>query len=507
MIPHSCLSPVTFRRNGEFVAVPCGHCDACAQSKGLNLRNRLDFSFYSYKYRYFITLTYEDSQLPVARFNEFSESFVSDKDFDYNGVCYSCPVSSIDWKDLSFVSDCVEKYGGLPYVSRKDSINFKKRLRKYVKSSLGFSPKIFIYIVGEYGFKKHRPHLHALIGFNEPKLSVLFEQCVYSAWRYRDTNTQKRLFRPIGRVDIKGNVSGGASDYLTKYLTVGSYQPSFYKRSAFQPFYQSSRMSEYIINSDLPKTFQEFYARSPFELCAKSPKTGNYVNFSVQSSYASSRFVRRCYKFEHFSLCELAALYGIYGRCPTEVRGFIEYFRSLASRGRFYFLTLGEQLVLKYFIHNDFSDEIRLKRLYYLSRGVLAFLSGTSISILQYCRFLLDYWSKVALNRLKTFYEEYENMLHCPFPRFTLEDSFALYSLTDPKIANFAYYQKCFNQKTSPLDIQDNITLNYHVRMRIFAQNSCKTHRRNDFFASKNLKRKQWMPMRGINLLSKLQKI
>ena len=62
-----CLSPLIFKDfRGYPFQVPCGHCVACHNNKRSSLSLKLRLEEYSSKYCYFLTLTYDDDNLPIV---------------------------------------------------------------------------------------------------------------------------------------------------------------------------------------------------------------------------------------------------------------------------------------------------------------------------------------------------------------------------------------------------------------------------------------------------------
>lgn len=107
------------------ITVPCGKCGACLHNRRSDWSFRLKQEAKASKSLYFITLTYDDENIPYT-------------DPDVNGVV-------------------------LQNLKKKDVQNFLKRLRKHQSNITDI--KIRYYLVGEYGTKTSRPHYH-LLAFN-----------------------------------------------------------------------------------------------------------------------------------------------------------------------------------------------------------------------------------------------------------------------------------------------------------------------------------------------------
>ena len=134
MKPSPCLHPIhTYGLRGRLRLVPCGQCSACVINKGRARSSRLEEEVSEYPHRFFVTLTFKDEYLPLAFYDDATFSLVSQLDCDYNGVVYSRSLADLSKKDMEFVLDRVEKYGGVPVLSRRLVTLFKKRFRYYFK--------------------------------------------------------------------------------------------------------------------------------------------------------------------------------------------------------------------------------------------------------------------------------------------------------------------------------------------------------------------------------------
>ena len=116
-IPHQNFDKIidqSLKEDFEFVPVPCGQCLECKMSYSQDWADRCAFEATQYQFNWFITLTYDETHIPV---------------------------------------------GGK--LVRKDVQDFLKRVRKHYDS------KIKVFYSGEYGDASLRPHYHLII-FNLP---------------------------------------------------------------------------------------------------------------------------------------------------------------------------------------------------------------------------------------------------------------------------------------------------------------------------------------------------
>lgn len=159
-----CDSPVNIRdpvnpESKKYIAVPCGRCSACLMNKRMEWTIRIKEELRHCIGSSFVTLTYNDQNLPI------------------------------------------DEHGNAQ-LSKSDLQNFFKRLRK---NGIG---KFRYYAVGEYGSKNGRPHYHIIfLGCGLDLLS--FRKNVEKAWSKNGES--------FGRVDV-GTASGASSSYTAGYI-------------------------------------------------------------------------------------------------------------------------------------------------------------------------------------------------------------------------------------------------------------------------------------------------
>lgn len=160
-----CLFPITVRRGDPNEAVvPCGKCYNCLA----NMRNdyifRLKAEYLSSFGGLFLTLTYNDENLP--------------------------------YKEVIINGEHIKK----PFPDKRNIQLFLKRLRK----SLGFSCLRY-FCCSEYGDITLRPHWHMLLFFTQ---SITFDAKLY------DLITEKWA---LGNVQF-GDITDASITYVTKYM-------------------------------------------------------------------------------------------------------------------------------------------------------------------------------------------------------------------------------------------------------------------------------------------------
>lgn len=155
-----CLYPIKIATgltsvDRRVVTVPCGKCPECKQRRLNSWVFRLKHHLRAHKYSCFLTLTYEDSYLPV-----------------YLGV--------LDLPGVHRNPGAFELYGVpiYPTLVKSDLQKFFKRLRKKFRckdeiTNKYVNPDISYYAIGEYGGHNARPHYHVLLFSNTIDVSSL----------------------------------------------------------------------------------------------------------------------------------------------------------------------------------------------------------------------------------------------------------------------------------------------------------------------------------------------
>lgn len=262
-----CFNPLVLRDpRGYPYQVPCGKCVACQNNKRSSLSLKLRLEEYTSKYCYFLTLTYDDENLPLFSLGrdtcatEFirvypysarmrSDSLISDFCSDF----YEFDIDFVDKMDYysDFVLNyermynkhCVYGHGLYALLYYRDIQLFLKRIRKHIFKYYG--EKIRFYIIGEYGTKSLRPHWHCLLFFNSSKLSQAFEDCENVGTTARKCLCPRflRPFWEFGILDSK-RTNGECYNYVSSYVNQSSNFPKLLVLLSNQKAYHSIQLGQ-----------------------------------------------------------------------------------------------------------------------------------------------------------------------------------------------------------------------------------------------------------------------
>lgn len=270
---------ITNKYTGARIAVDCGQCDYCIHKRAKKASMRVKTAGSAFKYSYFVTLTYDNANLPLMYCKVLHSEYedvvgisgdihfgnehhnyvpVSDYQCDDNTVLRHIFFDQVQGtvpfdrelkehvpvKDNWFLSmDAIrsfihktqsldktdypvsEQYGRdnlIPFLNYVDVQNYIKRLRKHLFKKLGSYETLYFYAVGEYGPVHFRPHFHLLLFSNSSEVAKVLRECHDKSWK-------------LGRSDFQHS-AGGAASYVASYVNSLSSAPLLYRSCrSFRP--------------------------------------------------------------------------------------------------------------------------------------------------------------------------------------------------------------------------------------------------------------------------------
>lgn len=270
---------ITNRYTGARIAVDCGQCDYCIHKRAKKASMRVKTAGSAFKYSYFVTLTYDNANLPLMyckvlhseyedvvgisgdiHFGNEHHSYIPVSDYQcddnsalrhifFDQVQGTVPFDRelkeyVPVKDNWFLSmDAIrsfihksqaldktdypvsKQYGRdnlIPFLNYVDVQNYIKRLRKHLFKKLGSYETLHFYAVGEYGPVHFRPHFHLLLFSNSSEVAEVLRECHDKSWK-------------LGRSDFQRS-AGGAASYVASYVNSLSAAPLLYRSCrSFRP--------------------------------------------------------------------------------------------------------------------------------------------------------------------------------------------------------------------------------------------------------------------------------
>lgn len=281
--PQKIMNPYTH----ESMIVPCGKCEACRLKKSYRSAFLCDLEAKSNKFTVFITLTYDNENIPRINF----ASSVKPTDIEYGDFLAGLhlPFSEVQ----KFIKK-VDLGGDVPYLHKPDLQNFFKRLRYHVSKKFP-TEKVRYFACGEYGPVHFRPHYHVLLFFNSQPLLQVLSEIVSSSWT-------------LGRVDCQLS-KGKCSSYVASYVNSGNFVPEILAARSVCPFVvHSQKLGQGVLQSKR----EEVYAMEFDTFIKRSLEVnGKYRDFELPSS-CYAYYYPKCKGFVNKSSRELLYSYTIY---------------------------------------------------------------------------------------------------------------------------------------------------------------------------------------------------
>lgn len=366
-----CLNPQKIYNKylDKTIVAPCGKCEACLLQRSAmsTLKCRLESEFY--KYCYFITLTYNEDNIPLFHF--FPKQRVADGitlyeavdtslDTHYNGYV----LGEIEARDLDVLNlQAKSKHSGdIAYLRQRDVQLFMKRLRKYIKYE-----KVRYYCAGEYGPIHYRPHWHLLLWFNDEKTAQNLREVVSKAWR-------------LGFIHVGKSSGAKAASYVAGYVNSRCSVPSLFDLPETKSkSTHSTRLGEKIVQDSIEEVYEQEFR----DFVKRSWSFSNGTKeFGLWRSL-KARFFPKCVGF---TLSDSSELYESY---------------TIVTRLRYVF-ELQKPYEIAIHITNRLYDETETlpyddNRLSYLVDYYLSWISDKTDHIRGRISYNKSYWDKLLL--------------------------------------------------------------------------------------------------------------
>lgn len=229
----------------DFVEIPCGQCLGCRIQYSRQWANRCMLELQYHKSSYFVTLTYDDLHIPIARDPETGET---------NGIGTLC---------------------------KRDFQLFMKRLRKQTCQELRY------FAAGEYGSETRRPHYHAIIfGLELDDLQVYKRSP--QGFTYYNSKTVQDVW-PNGYA-VVADVSWETCAYTARYIVKKLRGPeaAFYVKYHLEP--------EFSLMSRKPGLARKYFDEHP------GIYDFDFINISTEKKglkFRPPRYFDQLYDLDH----------------------------------------------------------------------------------------------------------------------------------------------------------------------------------------------------------------
>lgn len=213
-----CLNPISrsyvnYLGSRKSAACACGHCLECAQKYQNDWSFRLSCEAIYWKHVYFVTLTYDNENLPLQTIVD--DTYLSSA----NAAVLSLPPTKSRLKFLrnpnnkDFLNVLTGSQIGdfLPEVNKTDCQLYLKRLRESLR--LKYNSFIKFFLCSEYGPNTFRPHYHLLIYSHLPIGQI--SSAIVDSWKLGEVKYKEIIYDHSPSGDFQ-NVSGYVSKYVSK---------------------------------------------------------------------------------------------------------------------------------------------------------------------------------------------------------------------------------------------------------------------------------------------------
>lgn len=239
-------------RNQLMQTIPCRKCWACQLNYSAEWATRIMLETQNYDNCYFITLTYDDENLPI-----FDSISYQNKIFENDGT----------WIEGSLAPEHVTR--------------FFKSWRKELERKGITGCKMFY--CGEYGTQTHRPHYHLITFGFEMDLSQNYSYHIDENFKEHWKNPTIDKFWPYGMHDI-ANVEWSNAAYVARYCTK-KLNTEVHNEEWYA---EQGKIPEFIrMSKGIGKRYYEANKHSIYKLDSMVMKTvkGNTGNFKPPKSF------------------------------------------------------------------------------------------------------------------------------------------------------------------------------------------------------------------------------
>lgn len=292
--PRRIINPYTH----ELMYVPCRSCPACLNKCSLEWQNRISDECKLHRYSMFLTLTYNNANLPVY----YPVYSIEDRSISFWSSNRPDEFSNIIEHDnpaFDFVPITHDNRECVPYASRTDITKFFKRFRSHIsyyfnKHHINETSKIRYFYCSEYGSKFKRPHFHAIIWFESETLCRLFGTFLAKSWTY-------------GTCDFS-LVNSSAPSYVAKYLNGNLSLPPILQTKFTKPFHNSSKKPCIGFDTYHEEKLSENLRDGTFGYTKFDKDTKLYIHVPT-ARQTESRYIPKCRGYRSISYFEKLRIY------------------------------------------------------------------------------------------------------------------------------------------------------------------------------------------------------
>lgn len=214
----------------RYQAIPCRHCYACSMNYAAEWATRIMLECKGTENNYFITLTYDDSHLPIPE--KLSKG---EWEFENDGTWINGTV----WKE--------------------DTQKFIKRLRRYLERKDKLDNFKF-FLCAEYGETTGRPHVHAILMHCNLDITQFYKSHIDENYKPHWKSKELDKLWPYGMNDVC-ECEWSAAAYVARYCS-----KKWIKTSDDLEYILQGRLPEYIaMSKNIGREYYEKHKEDIYE--------------------------------------------------------------------------------------------------------------------------------------------------------------------------------------------------------------------------------------------------
>lgn len=179
--------------------IPCGKCWACQLNYSAEWATRIMLEAQKYEHNYFITLTYDDENVPILSEINYLEE-------------YKMHGEVIETKEIKLENDGTWGYSLAPDHMK----TFLNSLRKYFERKGHKGVKYFY--CGEYGETTHRPHYHIILLNCPLDINEFYDTYIDGNYKAHWKSKELEKYWKKGMIDI-AECEWSCIAYVARYCT------------------------------------------------------------------------------------------------------------------------------------------------------------------------------------------------------------------------------------------------------------------------------------------------
>lgn len=230
----------------RYQVIPCGHCWACDLTYSAQWATRIMCEVERSEHNYFITLTYDDENLPIAEALQYD-----DKIFENDGT----------WSGT---------------LQEKDVRTFINSLRKYLERKYNHTGLKYFYC-GEYGTQTLRPHYHMILMNCPLDISQFYDSHVDGNFKAHWKSHELEKYWQKGMHDI-AEVEWSSAAYVARYC-----MKKLQKKISKEEMLEIGKIPEFVRMSRRPGIGTTFYEENKEKIYANDEMIMRTVKGNVGS--------------------------------------------------------------------------------------------------------------------------------------------------------------------------------------------------------------------------------